>query len=49
MSLDDYLKNRYEKLQQEYDDLSDEIGYLRESQKTENLLPKEAYRLKKQI
>ncbi len=49
MPLDDYIKNRYVELQQEYDDLSDEIGYLRDSDRTENLLPKERYRLKKQI
>ncbi|MGK7895405.1 MAG: hypothetical protein AB4372_17740 [Xenococcus sp. (in: cyanobacteria)] len=49
MSLDDYLKSRYEKLQQEYDELSDEIAYLRQSERTENLLPKQGYKLKRQI
>jgi len=49
MPLDDYLKRRYSELQKEYDDLSEEIEYLRNSKRIETLSPKESFKLQKQI
>lgn len=49
MPLDDYLKRRYSELQKEYDVLTEEIEYLKNSKRIETLSPKESYQLKKQI
>ena len=38
-----------EALQKQYDDLSEEIQYLRKSERTDDLSPRERFRLKKQI
>ena len=49
MPLDEHLKRRYSGLQQEYNDLSDEIKYLRHSERTGELRPREGFRLQQQI
>ena len=49
MHLDERLKRRYSELQQEYNDLSEEIEYLRHSERTAELRPREGFRLQQQI
>ena len=49
MPLDDYLKRSYIELQKEYDYLNEEIGFLRITEKTDELRPKERFRLQRQI
>lgn len=49
MNLDDRQKRRYEELQQESDYLTDEIEYLRHSERTGDLRPREVFRLQQQI
>ena len=49
MSLDESVKRRYSELQQEYNDLSEEIEYLRHSERTAELRPREGFRLQQQI
>lgn len=49
MPFDEYIKRRYSELQKEYDDLSDEIDFLSHSEKTEDLRPRERFRLQRQI
>ncbi|MEM9275797.1 MAG: hypothetical protein AAGA80_22985 [Cyanobacteria bacterium P01_F01_bin.143] len=49
MPLDANLKRRYSELQQEYNLLSEEIEYLRNSKRIRNLQPREEFRLDQQI
>ena len=49
MPLDDDLKRRYAELQEQYNALSEEIEFLRDSERIEDLRPQEKLRLKRQI
>lgn len=49
MALGQHLQQRYDELQEQYNLLSEEIQFLRGKERTDDLSPRELFRLKKQV